>query len=310
MDRKIAFLFSGQGAQYVGMGKELCERYTEAEKVFDFISQVSGKNMKEQCFRSKIEDLSLTQNTQLALFTVEASILAVLKKYNINPDVVAGFSIGEYGALYASGIFDLMTCVYLVNQRANVMNKACVEGGYGMGAITGGNISKINKLCSKYDEVWVSNYNSNEQVSITGRKSSVQKVIEEAISLNYKAIELNVSGAFHSPIMKNASEEFEESTKIIRAKENKIPIVLNVTGEYYNVGDDILQLMVKQIYSPVHWSKSINLMLKDGVTDFIEIGPGKVLSNFVRNIIGDKSINIMNVQDMESLSETIDKIYN
>lgn len=310
MDRKIAFLFSGQGAQYVGMGKELCERYTECEAVFDYATQILGKNIKELCFKGKMETLSLTKNTQPALFTVEVAILTVLRKYGINPDVVAGFSIGEYGAFYAAGVFDLMTSLYLVNQRAVAMDKASEDGIYGMGAVSGENIEKVEEICRQYENVWVSNYNSHNQVSITGEKSVVQRVLDEANRYNYRTAELHVSGAFHSPVMKSAAKEYEKSIQLIRKGKANLPIVLNVSGEYYKSEDKLEEIMVSQIYSAIHWVKSIELMLNDGVTDFIEIGPGKVLSKFVMNIKGEKNVNILNVENIESLSKTIDKIYN
>lgn len=310
MSRKIAFLFSGQGAQYVGMGKELFERYSESEQIFDYATQVLGRDIKKLCFASDEEVLKETKNTQPALFTVEIAILSVLKKYGINPDIVAGFSIGEYSALYASGALDFMTGLYLVNQRAVAMDKVSKNGVYGMGAITGENIGKIEKLCRSHQDVWVSNFNSHEQVSITGKKNSVQEVIRKAQELNYRAVELQVSGAFHSPIMKQAAEEFEQSIKLIKMKETKIPIILNVSGDYYKQEDKLEEIMVQQIYSPVQWSKTIERMLEDEVTDFIEIGPGRVLSKFVMNIKENRPVNVMHVEDMLTLSDTIDCIYN
>lgn len=310
MSRKIAFLFSGQGAQYVGMGIELFERYSESEQIFDYATQVLGRDIKKLCFASDEEVLKETQNTQPALFTVEIAILSVLKKYGINPDIVAGFSIGEYSALYASGALDFMTGLYLVNQRAVAMDKVSKNGVYGMGAITGENIGKIEKLCRNHQDVWVSNFNSHEQVSITGKKNSVQEVIRKAQELNYRTVELQVSGAFHSPIMKQAAEEFEQSIKLIKMKETKIPIILNVSGDYYKQEDKLEEIMVRQIFSPVQWSKTIERMLEDEVTDFIEIGPGKVLSKFVMNIKENRPVNVMHVEDMLTLSDTIDCIYN
>lgn len=310
MNKKIAFLFSGQGAQYVGMGKELCERYSECENIFDYASQVLGKNMKELCFKGSMQELAITRNTQPALFTVEVATMMVLKKYGIKPDIVAGFSIGEYSALYASGILDLMSSLFLVNQRAAAMDKVSKEGMYGMGAISGENIVEIEKMCKRYDKVWVSNYNSYKQVSITGEKQSVQKVIEEAEMAGYRTAELKVSGAFHCPIMKEAAEEFAASMKMIRFNEASVPIVLNVSGKYYKSTDNLYEIMQRQICSPVLWSNTIEFMLEEGVTDFIEIGPGNVLSKFVNHVKRDKEVNVLHVENMESLSQTINKIYN
>ncbi|WP_370749221.1 ACP S-malonyltransferase [Eubacterium sp.] len=309
MDGKIAVIFSGQGAQYTGMGKELCERYSESNAIFEYASSVLGKDMKELCFNGSQRELSKTINTQVAMFTMEAASYAVLKKYGIKPDVVAGFSFGEYGAYYASGIFDLMTSLYLVNQRAIAMNKVENEDLYGMGAISGDSIEKIEKICSYYDNAWIANYNSHSQVTITGSKSEVIKILEEAEKINYRATLLNLSGPFHSKYMYDAAQEFAESTKLIRKSEGNIPIILNVTGDYYKEGDVLEEIMVKQIYSPVLWSKTVEKMLDDGVTCFIEIGPGRVLSKFVANIKGERNVDILSLEDMESLSNVVDRIY-
>lgn len=309
MDGKIGFIFSGQGAQYTGMGKELCERYSECNAIFDYASQVLGKDIKDLCFNSNQDKLSQTINTQPAMFTMEAAGFAVLKKYGIKPDVVAGFSLGEYGALYAAGVFDLMTSLYLINQRAIAMSGVLKEGLYGMGAISGGNIDQIEEICSHYDNAWIANYNSHDQVTITGVKSDVKRAIDDAQKLNYRTTLLNLNGPFHSPLMYNAAQEYRKSIKLIRKEKENIPIILNVTGDYYKEGDILEDIMVKQIYSPVLWSKTIERMLDDGVTCFIEIGPGIVLSKFIANIKGEKKVDILNVEDMESLSNTIDRIY-
>lgn len=310
MDRKIAFIFSGQGSQYVGMGKELCERYSECERVFDYANQILGKNIKDLCFKGDINELIKTSNTQPAIFTVEAAIYAVLCKYDIVPDVVAGFSLGEYAAFYASGVFDLTTSFYLVNQRAKAMDMVSDSEKYAMSAITGENIDRIDELCTKFDNVWVANYNTQSQVSVTGEKENIQKFMEYIVSLGYKARDINVSGAFHSKYMKNAAEIYGKSIELVAYKENKLPIILNLTGDYYDKDSDIRKIMQEQIYSPVKWHQSIELMIKDGIDTFIEIGPGRTLCNFVKKISDGRDITALNVENMETLSNTIDQIYN
>jgi len=309
MDKKIAFIFPGQGAQYIGMGKQLYERYKECENVFNYANEVLGRNIKEICFHGNMSDLTQTINTQPAIFVLESAILSIMDKYNIKPEVVAGFSVGEYAALYASGRFDLTTSLYLVNLRASLMNEASQEGFYGMGAITGGKIKKIEELCTKYENVWVANYNTQHQVSITGEKKDVLKVIDEAKELGYFTIEINVSGAFHSPLMKEFSGRFYQGIHSIESKRSNIPIVLNQTGNYMKADDDIKEVMKRQMYSPVKWQQSIQLMLEDGINTFIEIGPGRVLSSFVKKISDSKEISIMNIEDMQTLNKVIDFIY-
>ncbi len=310
MKKKTAFLFSGQGAQYPGMGKELYERYAEFEAVFNYAAQVLGKNIQELCFKGSMAELSLTRNTQLAIFVMEVAVLSVLQKYGIKPDAVAGYSVGEYSALYAGSVFDLMTALYLVNQRALAMDKAADVAACGMAAISGDDIGKIEELCAKHQDVWVSNYNSHKQVSISGVKESVRNVMREASELSYLVTEIKVSGAFHTLLMKNAAEEYEQSIKLVRAQRPRLPIVLNVTGEYYRPEDKIEEIIVRQIYSPVKWQDTIEKMLEDNITDFIEIGPGKVLSRFVKDSRGHRAANIFHVEDMKSLAETIDGIFN
>jgi len=306
---KIAFLFSGQGAQYTGMGQELYERYTECKQVFNFADEILGRKISDMCFKASNEELARTVNTQPVVFTVNVSILAVLRKYGIIPDVAAGFSLGEYAAYYAAGIFDLLSSFYLVNQRAVAMENGSENGIYGMGAISGDNISNIEYLCEQYEDAWVVNYNTQRQVSISGKKESVNQIIVKAKEQGYHAVELPVSGAFHSPFMKGAAEEFKKCLLQIPANKSKLPIVLNTTGQYFDNEKPIKEIMAEQIISPVKWQQSIETMLASGVNVFIEVGPGKTLYNFTKTIAGTKAVTVLRVEDMETLYNTIDTIY-
>ena len=309
MKQKVAFLFSGQGAQYTGMGQQLYGRFTECRQVFDFADEVLGRKITDLCFKANDEELLKTINTQPSVFTTDVGILAVLRKYGISPDVVAGFSLGEYAAYYAAGIFDLMTSFYLVNQRAEAMENVSANGVYGMAAIRGDNIDQVEQLCQAYDDAWVANYNTQGQVSISGNKDSINEIILKAKELGYKATALPVNGAFHTKYMKGAAEQFKDSFSGIISHECKIPIVLNTTGDYYDSNRDVKDIMFEQIVSPVRWQQSIETMLASGVNVFIEIGPGKALYNFTRKISAGKTVTVLRVEDMETLYDTIDTFY-
>ena len=298
---KIAFIFPGQGAQSVGMGKDLYENFAEAKNVFDTADKVLGRSISKICFEGTDEDLKQTINTQPGILTTSIAALEVLKsKLGIEPAFAAGHSLGEYGALYTAGVLSLEDTIHLISKRAEAMSK--VSGG-SMAAVLNLDEEKFNeylKEAQKTGYVAVANYNSPVQIVITGEDAAVAKASELMKEAGArKVVPLAVSGAFHSELMRSASEEFAKSVEKITPNDAKLPVITNVDAEVTTCGADFKEKMPKQIYSSVHWTQTIQKMIAQGVDTFIEIGPGKVLAGLNRKI--DSSVKTYNVFDKESL---------
>ena len=311
---KRVFMFPGQGSQYIGMGKEICEKYPVAKEVFDKASEITGLDVAAMCFEEN-DKINITEYTQICMLTVEAALFAVLKEKGITYDLSAGLSLGEYGALIASGAISMEDAFAIVRKRGIYMQNAVPEGG-GMSAVIGLDASVIEDACKEvmdnkdmYDKgdsslpftVSVANYNNPKQSVITGRKDAVLaagKICEEKGAL--KVVELNVSGPFHSSLLKGAGEQLAEALKDVEIKDIAIPYIANVTAEYITDKNDVKELLKKQVYSSVRWQQSLELMIKDGVDEFIEIGPGHTLAGFVKKIDrGLKTVNIDTLEDLE-----------
>ena len=311
---KRVFMFPGQGSQYIGMGKEICEKYPVAKEVFDKASEITGLDVAAMCFEEN-DKINITEYTQICMLTVEAALFAVLKEKGITYDLTAGLSLGEYGALIASGAISMEDAFAIVRKRGIFMQNAVPEGG-GMSAVIGLDASVIEDACKEvmdnkdmYDKgdsslpftVSVANYNNPKQSVITGRKDAVLaagKICEEKGAL--KVVELNVSGPFHSSLLKGAGEQLAEALKDVEIKDIAIPYIANVTAEYVTDKNEVKELLKKQVYSSVRWQQSLELMIKDGVDEFIEIGPGHTLAGFVKKIDrGLKTVNIDTLEDLE-----------
>src|SRR5574344_1457363 len=305
MTGKIAFIFPGQGAQSVGMGKDLYDNYAEAKAVFDTADRVLDKKISTICFEGPEEDLKQTINTQPAIVTTSLAALAVLQaKTGINPDYTAGHSLGEYCAMKTSGVLSLEDTIHLISKRAEAMSK--IYGG-SMAAILNLEESKLLeclKEAQKTGYVAVANYNSPSQIVITGEDEAVKKASELMSAAGARrVVPLAVSGAFHSEMMKSASEEFSKSVATVTPINAKLPINTNVDAEITTSGDEFKIKMPKQIYSSVHWTQTIQKMIEKGVDTFVEIGPGKVLAGLNKKI--DSNIKTYNVYDSASLNITI-----
>lgn len=306
---KIAFLFSGQGAQYAGMGKELYDNYECAKRVFDEADEALGFKISDLCFNGPKEKLDVTEMTQPSIVTMSTAALAVVEEHGIKPDVIAGLSLGEYSAHVASGSIGFTDAVRLVQKRGRYMQEAVKVGEGAMAAVIGMDVEVISKACqenSAYGVVEIANFNCPGQIVIGGSTEAVDKACETLQGMGGRVVKLSVSGPFHTSLMQPAAEKLGVELQNVEIGEMNIPVITNVTGDYIKSASDIRELLVKQVTSSVQFEKSIRRMIEDGVDTFVEIGPGKVLTGFLRKI--DRSVKALNVEDLKSLENTLKKL--
>lgn len=300
---KLAFVFPGQGSQCVGMGKDLYDQFPEARAIFDKADEILGMPLSRVCFEGPEEDLKLTSNTQPALFTTSVACLSLLTKNKIKPDVTAGHSIGEYAALVAAGAVSFEDGLRLVQKRARLMMDAGAANPGTMAAIIGLDSDAVRKVCESVSEagiVDVANYNSPGQVVISGEVAAVEAASIAAKEAGAKKImPLNVSGAFHSRLMASASEALRNELGNTNFKDSQVPVIANVTADYVHTADEIRDALATQIAGSVRWDESLLRMAADGVTRFVEVGSGKVLSGLIKRTL--KDVEIRNVGDSASL---------
>lgn len=308
---KIACIFPGQGAQYSGMGKEIAENYGQAMNIFEIASDKLGIDMKKLCFEGSEEDLKKTENTQPSILTTSIAILEVLKLNGITPDVTAGLSLGEYSALVASNAISFADAVAIVKKRGKYMQEAVPMGQGTMAAVLGmekDQVEECLKMASGDGVVEAANYNCPGQIVIAGHTTAVEKacsILKEKGAR--RAMLLPVSAPFHTSLLKPAGEKLAEELEQVEVKDLEIPVVANVNAQVIKDKYEIKQLLIEQVSSSVLWEDSVRHMIDDlGVDTFIEVGPGKSLSAFVKKI--DKNVAVYNVEDLASLENTITSI--
>ena len=302
---KIGFVYAGQGSQFVGMGKSFYDNYQVAKDVFDQIDL--DIDVKKLCFEGPIEELSKTSNTQPCMVAVAVVATKLLKENGINPDYVAGLSLGEYSALNAAGVLDDQTAINLVRFRGQAMEEAAAGIESKMIAIIGLDRDLLNEAVNEASElgvVSIANYNCPGQLVIGGEAKAVTKASELALEKGARrAIPLNTSGPFHTKLLEAASVKLKERFETVTFNEMKVPVIFNSTAKELAEDTTVAKMLEKQVMSSVYFEDSIRYMIANGVDTIIEIGPGKVLSGFVRKI--DRKIKTYQVEDQASLEKTL-----
>lgn len=306
---KIAFLFPGQGSQYIGMAKELCENIPECQYILDRGEEILNIPLKKMMFEGPDELLMQTENAQPCILIASLIALKALEINGIKANYAAGLSLGEYVALIYGGALSLEDGLLLVKERGRIMGTALPDGLGTMAAILKLTDEKLEELLNRASEFGViegANFNCPGQVSVSGEIRAVEEAVKIAKELGGLGIPLKVSGPFHSSLLEPASEEFYNTLKTTNINKLNKTIYSNVTGLPYKEDDDICELLKKHIRSSVLFDKTIRDMIDKGVDTFIEVGPGKALRGFIKKI--NKNVNTLNVEDMNSLNNTIDKI--
>ena len=302
---KIAFVFSGQGAQYTGMGRELYETSPAAREVLNNAEKIRPGTI-EQCFTGSSEELLRTENTQPCIYCVDLAAAEALKEAGVSADMLAGFSLGEVAALTFSGAFTQETGFKLVCTRAELMQKASENITAGMAAVLKLSDDDVVKLCSDFENVYPVNYNCDGQVVVAGLKDQLEPFMLSVKEAGGRAMPLKVSGGFHSPFMQGAASVFADVLAAVQISDPGLPLYSNYAAKPYD--GIIRELLTKQICNPVLWRQTVENMIEAGADTFIEVGPGKTLCGLISRI-SDK-VRTLNVEDSASFEKTIKEVKN
>ena len=310
--KKIGVVFPGQGSQYVGMGKKLYDRFDEVKELFAAADKTLGFSISQLVFNGPEEELRQTFNTQPALVLVSYAVWRMLQnETKLVPYLVSGHSLGEYTALLASGYFTFEDALKITRKRGLLMEESCPKGKGGMVALIGANMGKVQPVLNEisHDEYVVvpANMNSAEQVVLSGDMGALKEAVEKLKGIGYKkAVFLNVSGPFHSPLMKEAAKKLKEELKNLAGGNLAVPVVSNVDATPEKSEGAIVDKLYRQMFSPVLWQTCVQRMAQDGVECFIEVGPQKVLSNLIKRIVPDiPCYNVEEHEDIESIKDVL-----
>ncbi len=301
---KRAFLFPGQGAQVVGMGKDIYENYEEARKIYDRVSEIAGIDVKKLCFEGPEEDLNKTENTQLAILTTSLAILEVLKANDVEAQIAVGLSLGEYAALIYAGMINFEDGIKLIQKRGYYMGNLLPDEEFAMAAVIGMDSIKIEEVCQEISKegkfIVPANYNCTLQTVISGEKNAIEEAITKLKEAGAKrVIPLKTSGPFHTVKLEKAKEAYEKELEAIEFKKGNVKVIKNIDGTYYSEKDNMKDILSRHIISSVRFDKAIRLMQEENVDEYIEIGPGRTLTGFIKK--DNKEAKTYNINNLESL---------
>ena len=300
-------MFPGQGSQYIGMGKEFYEQIPICKEVYDLASEVTGLDIPALCFEEN-EKINITEYTQICMLATEAAIYMALEQNGYQPDVTAGLSLGEYGALIASGVMTAEEVFELVRKRGIFMQEAVPAGG-AMAAVLGLDAAAIEQICRDTaeqtgSEVSIANYNCPGQIVISGQEEAVHLAGETCKASGAKrVVPLKVSGPFHSKMLRGAGEKLKEELKKVEISDSFVPYIANVTADYVTKKEEVKPLLASQVSSSVRWQQTIERLLADGADEFVEIGPGRTLSGFVKKV--NRDVKVSSIDKMEDFIQFI-----
>lgn len=305
---KIGFLFPGQGTQKIGMGKDIYEKYEDARKVYDLSKELTGVDIAKISFEGEEAVLNETKYTQSAILTMSLAILEILKKNNIKAEMSAGLSLGEYAALVSGGALSIEDAIKLIQKRGEYMQTLVPEGNWKMAAIFGLSEAQVLEVCSQVKDKFVvpANFNTKEQIVISGEEEGILEAEKIAKEMGAKKVRiLNTAGPFHTEKLQKSSAALKDELEKVDFRPFNSMVIKNLDGEPYSANDDVKEILAKHIVNPVRFSKILETMLNSGIDTFVEIGPGKTLSGFVKKEKEGREVNILNISDVKTLEEAI-----